>query len=357
MAYDPSEARDSKGEWSADGGSGDSPKAYLTPGQVNAITMAVKAEAVAQGFDPRKVMVVTEDKTFELNGKELHYAGAAYKDTGNITIHATAANNLTQHTIPGLMAHEIMHQKFNAFLADYRSEREQVMAIPQNSVPVQINTGTDNPRTVMRDAMTPDGTLRAPYDKQFPTYQSYVTLVEQKQGQLIKEDGCTSYSEDWWKEFSGPGKQVWESPGGAKVTLPANSNIVAPEGSKLMGTIGIGLETPIHETLSEMARLHSEKQSLTDKVQGQSRKYLQDKAQAEGRQWGDVDEKRFQKAVKAEVGKTLGPPTVKTNGIKTAKVSKDWTALYKAVNKHWDNLSKSKDPDWYINRYAPKAST
>lgn len=198
----------------------------------DAKTIALKAAAVAEklGFDARNITVVDTPYHFVLNGKDHTAAGTADLKTGQITLYS---GEISPEGVAGVTAHEIMHEKFEDYEKDYLSQRASVMGIPQKSVPVQVNTGTDTPMTVMRDAMKPDGTLREPYDKQYPVYQERTMLLEggghDTLSKMIREDGCSPYSKEWWDAYA-----------------------------KGTATVKQGF----HETLAEMARLHYEKNEL-----------------------------------------------------------------------------------------------
>jgi hypothetical protein len=226
-----------------------------------------------------------------------------------------------------------MHQKFNVFLQDYQNESDAmrkdpdyVATLPQWSAPEadgtihMLNSGSTD------TFMKPDGTLTEPYASRYPIYQDHVTLMEGTNSRpdlydkMAKEDGCTPYSKEWWDSY-----QASKSP----------------------------RETAYHETLAEMARLKTEdranKQAHADNIA-----YIK----SHGGTWTDEEEKKWQ----ADGKRLTAPPTAKKPDAEgrrflTGRPSKDWEALYKAVNQHWNKVSKEGGPDWYINRYAPKAAT
>jgi hypothetical protein len=125
--------------------------------------------------------------------------------------------------------------------------------------------------------MKPNGELKGDWKEQFPLYETYRTVMEPSiTDDYAKSDGITKYSEDYWNE--------WKA-----------------------GKIGTSLA--MHETLAEMARLHFEQ------------------------------------------GKIVAPPGIKKGRGKDADgkpmvfltskyPSKSWTALYKAVDNHWNETHK-----------------
>lgn len=265
------------------------------------IALAAVDTAKQHGFNPENIAVQDTDYKFNLNGKELNAAGTAHEGLksasggymgGFITLYA---NHLALADVPQVMTHEVMHEKFHAFLSDYEAEREQVLKLPHGDVKT--------------DPMKPDGTLREPWAAQFPTYQAYTTLVEGTNSRpdlretMAREDGCTPYSKDWWKAVE---------TGTARDTQA------------------------IHETLSEMASLRSRKNDM-----GPQYEHL-------------ITES--------------GPPTLKeplhaenmTHDTRNAlrffspEPSKDWTALYNAVNSHWQKNYANKVYTVGTKNYADK---
>lgn len=262
---------------------------------------ALAAQAVAEQlhFRPEYITVTDREYKFDLNGKKYDAAGTASK-LGNITLYL---NNLSPGDVRNVTAHEIEHEKFNAFLNDYHDEKQAVMALPKDSAPVQINTGTDNPQTVMRDAMKPDGTLREPYDKQFPVYTAYTALIEgtnsnpDLRAKMAKEDGCTPYSKQWWDE------------------------------------VAAGKATPeqaIHETLAEMA-------SVRMKSSDTHEQHVKD--------YGEVNAARMADATWKD---HFAPPTAKAPDSEgrrflTGTFSKDWQNLYNAISKNWEKVDRGQN--------------
>lgn len=206
MTFDPNESRNAKGEWSP--GEKRSPQTVavkLAQRAEDARRIGLAATAVAEklGYDPAKIRVTTDDKTFMLNGASYHYAGATNLSTGDITLYQP---NLAPSAVAGVTAHEIGHGKFEDFFKDYQTERDAVF---------------NESATIMK----PDGTLKAPFDEKYPTYQRYEQLFEGNLARLAKEDGVSEYSRNWWE---------------------------AVNKGQALAKLGI------HETLAEMTRLEYE---------------------------------------------------------------------------------------------------
>jgi hypothetical protein len=142
--------------------------------------------------------------------------------------------------------------------------------------------------------MRADGTLRPPYDAQFPAYQARTVLMDgtnatpDLRAKMAKEDGCTPYSKDWWDQFQAGKTSV---------------------------------EHPYHETLSEMARLRAEP-------------FATDPTKLKNPEAGPPTLKL------AVGGEKAGLDRIK-DGFLTTAPSKDWAALYKAVDEHWNKRHRT----------------
>src|SRR4029077_4706380 len=142
-------------------------------------------------------------------------AGLAHLDTGKITIfprHIPDADSAVS-----VMAHEVMHQKYQTVLNAVEAERKEMMKDPDT----------------LR-AMRPDGSLSAPLDAKYPLYSRFVKHDNQ-QVERSKSDGITEYSRAYWTQAQ-PGVSD------RTVTIPLAN----------------------HETLAEMARRVTE----TGKLEG-----------------------------------------------------------------------------------------
>lgn len=204
------------------GGSGD--------GGSTALRDVIASTAKSLGFDAGRITVSSDDPPkFTLNGEVMRAAGLAHLDTGEITLYDRVLN---AETVTGIIAHEIMHQKYEKYLKDVEAERGKVMndpgpaPNPEGRYWWQRRGGSDG-------IMTPDGTLREPYDAKYPLYNAHTQLVEMMWEKLAKDDGVTEYSKKWWAAATGDNPTA-------------------------------NFKSAYHETLAEMARIHH----ATGKVPG-----------------------------------------------------------------------------------------
>ena len=169
---------------------------------------AAQASAKLLGYDPTLVSVSNEEHPFSVGSEsQVRYAaGLAHLNTGKIEIfprHVADANGAVS-----IMAHEVMHQKYQTVLNAVEAERKQAIRDP-----------------AYLDALNPDGSLKPPLDTKYPLYNKF-NVHNRKQGERIKSDGITEYSRAYWK---------------------------AAEPGNLDRTTAIPLAH--HETLAEMARI------------------------------------------------------------------------------------------------------
>jgi hypothetical protein len=171
-----------------------------------AILGASKASAKLLGYDPNLVEVSDKPHAFTIGSEtqQRYAAGVAHLDTGVITIFPQQVSSA--ETAVSVMAHEIAHQKYETVLKALKFERDLVLA----------DTSVE---------MNPDGTLKPPYDAQYPIYSRFQPHLDRLDIR-INSDGVTDYSRDWWK--------------------------AATEGG--MGSPG-QIKSAHHETIAEMARL------------------------------------------------------------------------------------------------------
>jgi hypothetical protein len=191
--------------------------------KVLSISLGKVVDKVAEAFDYTKyrdkVQIVDDlPKSIQFQGRTV--LGNASLDTGVIRINKSAANAMN---VPGTIAHEIMHQKFQKFLNMADEESKQVMELVKK----------DNYKN-HKNVLAPDDSLRPEYKNQFPIYDithpagSNNYLIDTQK--LMDDDGITEYSREWWKAFSDAAKE-----------------------GRPMSPI-----TPIHETLAEMGNLEME---------------------------------------------------------------------------------------------------
>lgn len=177
------EPRDAHGRWVAAG----SPTPLVAVSDIahradaNQVALAAAPIAYSLGFDPKRIDVSDADKTFMLNGEPHKYAGSADLKTGLVTLYSP---NLPAQQIPGIVAHEISHQKFEAFMRDYAAERQRL---------------SDDPDAAK--GMKADGTLRTPLDAKYPLYNEYTKNFEGHAAEMADQDGVTAYSREWWDAY------------------------------------------------------------------------------------------------------------------------------------------------------------
>lgn len=334
MTFNPNEPRDEKGKWVAGngnlGGSHPSgPFMYLhDAGNVDRADKiaSIAADTAKQlGFDPTLINVTDESRTFELNGKTLNYAGAAHltgpqgentvRPKGTITLYTPHAG--PESAIPGLTAHEVQHQKFQAFLNDYKDERERMEKDPDYEATKPKWSAPDADGTIHKltpgsdDFMRPDGTLKEPYDKRYPVYSAWQDAMATSTQDFAKTDGVSGYSRDWW--------DAWHAG-------KANT------------------DQAMHETLAEIARVKLEtfkpaaerKAALAEYTAAHEKNIAEIKAL--GGQWTDEDEKEWKKtAANANRADRVTHMMRKKDGLMKLKPGLDpkWNKLYKAVEDNW----------------------
>ena len=341
------EARDYHGRWTAGGVGapvigGGFVEAHSHPaGPYMAIqdpAQAQKADTVAKiaadvakklGYDPTSVNISDEKRTFELNGKTLTTAGWATRPPGpSATVNPDGSKQIigggigtvtlfTPHVgddpagIAGVMAHEVSHQKFNAFMSDretdhikmendpdYHKDTQWVTYDATNPVHVGMSVGGAMMSTPQADGtvkirepgfMRPDGLLNEPYASRYPAYQAYTKTMMPSNDQFAKSDGVSDYSKEYWlgtrtaieKEYTQTLDGVTTGTGQKYKTYAVNPN------------------TAISETLAEIGRLKYSKETIYHK------------------KLGEVD----------------GKPVYFSTGKKGLKP--EWSALYKAVDENW----------------------
>ncbi len=165
--------------------------------------------AAKLGFDPSKMNVTDDNKTFMLNGTEHPEAGHFDPQTGTVTVRTQYA---TAAFLPELVTHEVAHAKFQAFLDDYKKEHDAVMKDPASETKwVKDETGKsqisrlgpEGEFPIRRVGMKADGTLDDELAKKYPLYQAYTKFqIDNPSEKMQKEDGCTPYSKDWWTAFN-----------------------------------------------------------------------------------------------------------------------------------------------------------
>jgi hypothetical protein len=220
--YNPDEARDEHGRWTAGGGGGgeslDSSASEARSQEIRSIADNVATDL---GFDRTRIDMVRGTRGFEVNGVK-HIAGGdadiSHGEEGRIRIYV---DHVLPENAAGLIAHEIEHEKFQGALDAYRREYDAVMKDPGPAP--DPNSETHWGKRGGSDAiMKPDGSLREPYDKKYPNYTAMHEALNAHGFEKFRAgDGVSAYSAEYWKG-----------------TYPGGS---------------IGPQLAEHETLAEMA--------------------------------------------------------------------------------------------------------
>lgn len=325
MAFDPNEARDERGRWT---GSGPHPSgvavAVLDPKNIDkadAIAKIAAGAAKELDFDPKFITVSDEHRTFTLNGKELSYAGAAFLDSHTVNPEiAVYTPHVTTDNTPGVIAHEIAHQKYQAFLNDYRHEYEAMQSDPDYKRTLSTWSEPTADGTITRIGgadkfMKPDGSLHEPYASRYPAYTLYQeTQGKQLEAEYAKSDGVSGYSRDWW-DARGTVKDheyVKDSTTGEKGTYRS----AAATSDQAM-----------HETIAEIARIRYETKLNKDAHEANV-KYIKD----HGGTWTAENEKEWRSNQQS-----ITHIVRKSDGFLTTRKGIDpmWNALHKAVEANW----------------------
>jgi hypothetical protein len=142
------------------------------------VLMAAQDTAKKLGFDPNKIAVNEGEHPFALNGKNYQAAGLAYLDGPKAGTIELFPRQIGTGATPAITAHEIMHQKFRAYLDDYRTQREG--AIKDVDIKMRGN-----------------GMLDEAGARRYPLYQEHTRITDDLH-QMMRDDGVSSYSRDWW---------------------------------------------------------------------------------------------------------------------------------------------------------------
>jgi hypothetical protein len=143
----------------------------------------IRQQSKELGFDPDRVDLMYTPRTFELNGKKYDYAGAAYP-SGDIELWPDEMRN-DQFQMRQVLAHEIMHERFNDFVAEYEKQSEEVRLANQGH-----NSTWD-----MEGHLTPE------YAAKWPLFAEVNNRNLFSGTKMAEGDGITSYSKEWWKAW------------------------------------------------------------------------------------------------------------------------------------------------------------
>jgi len=137
------------------------------------------------GYSGPTLIDTNEAQHFTVAGQEYKTAGTANLQTGVITLYTDGLAWNTRDQIAGVMAHEIEHEQFQRALNAADKEFQDLMA--------RYPPGGAN------DIMLADGTLKSPYDKEFPNYQDMAKYWHLPTGDSFRQgDGVSAYSIGWW---------------------------------------------------------------------------------------------------------------------------------------------------------------
>jgi hypothetical protein len=149
------------------------PGGRLTPQEVVEVTRDIAKQMGYRG----KISIQTgEQPTFELDGKRYKTAGSYNLSTKQIKIYAQSTTCANPVKAAGTMAHEMMHGKFDTVIEAFRSE---------------LKTVVDN-----KLAGEPD------VKKKFPAYALMSKFLYDHQDRLIKDDGVSDYSKEYWAQHA-----------------------------------------------------------------------------------------------------------------------------------------------------------
>lgn len=197
-AYSESEARDNHGKWTTTGDQLDLPIATeMTKSHTAEVTDAVQEVAKQRGFPLDKVIVTQDTNTMTLNGSEANAAGLYDSKDKTITIYPKEIPDA--ETAKGVMAHEIEHHMFDVVERAARDQYARMIT----------ETDADHPKTPEEIA------------KAYPLY-SKLNRFFSKPARLAQEDGVSRYSRQYWEGVL---------------------------------TGDVPLQTAVHETLGEIARI------------------------------------------------------------------------------------------------------
>lgn len=288
----------------------------------------VREAATKMDFDPEKVTITDRKYDFEVDGQHMTAAGTAHSDDGRITIYADHA---TKEYMPQLMAHEVMHQMFNKYMADYKAEYERMQKDPDYHLESKlVPFDPNNPKhaaqiaaggmkfTSPSDAvhtmpngqirehgfMNPNGTLNEPYASKYPLYQARTKMSnEHSTADLARTDGVSAYSKAYWTDW-------------------LNSKI--------------GTDIATHETLAEIHRIKYKNSVLDAEHKAKLKEFKK-----LGVPWTAEDEAAYKRnRGTGYVHYTQGKEPVDGKKVyfastKPRHLSPAWASLYKAVVDNW----------------------
>jgi hypothetical protein len=248
LKYSPDQPRDERGRWSGGGGAFPTeepmpsglrggvrlPSAVdqgaLGAGTPEMLAAAGYSESEAKLIISRQEQVSTYAEEFGFPGDKIIYvhseggkfdvgskknnseAGHYDPSTGEVTVYKTAftyeemgQSKLGQDTRP-MVAHEVFHAKFDAVRKESELELSGATAVDQ-SVRARIGNRdpvSDGPYGGHQSPMDVGGNMRPEAESQYPTAYGWQQHLEgPPMDQFAKEDGITTYSDSYWRAWSG----------------------------------------------------------------------------------------------------------------------------------------------------------
>jgi hypothetical protein len=174
----------------------------------------IESEAKIWGFPLEKIYIISGITYFEVNGKRYRTGGLAYttSDTpsvrGSIEVYLDTMLD-TDTGARNLIAHEIMHHKFQAVINSYE---EQIKELRMKFV---SDYNFDDPKN--QDYLKKNYPLIPAFRKAY---------VNKSKARFEKEDGITAYSRDWWGAYKN----------GEATTLQAFHETLAEYGSLMVNS-------------------------------------------------------------------------------------------------------------------------
>lgn len=191
--FNPDQPRDDHGRWTS-GGGGETRPLEIQPKPLSELPRGKTIEAKvletarAMEFPEDKIEFKNEKFYFKIGSEELQRQAAGLYDplTGKVTIYP---NTLGEKTAQSVVAHEIMHHKYQVVL-NRIDEEERALA--------------KDPRVATHK--NPDGTLRWPLDKKYPVYNANQSFFhgpnseEHNWRRMFTADDISDYANAYSKE-------------------------------------------------------------------------------------------------------------------------------------------------------------
>jgi len=161
---------------------------------------AAEASAVFLGYSVSKVVMSATPHNFTIGEHAQTAAGTAHPD-GRIVLYPEQIWRAKD--VPGIMAHEVMHQKYRAVQAAFQADRKAFQEEP--GPPPNPQGATFEEREGGRlMVINPDGSPRPPYDKKYPLYADMIKHFN-SMDKRAKSDGVSDYSKEYWDVAYQPG--------------------------------------------------------------------------------------------------------------------------------------------------------